>query len=162
MEIPIPNKELVIPEKLKKVEVLGLLEKVTGSISVAFSFEVAVEEIIKNSILKIDDAGWRGIYVEPVKHFCSKCSETHRANNVSVGFDLLVVDVEGDEVDVFNSFSLNYWKPRMLIVELEDLYPIFKNYTKHREQHGNLRARIQDSGYSTVYRNCINTVFVLD
>ena len=56
MKIPIPNKELIIPDKLKKVEVLGLHRKVTGSSPVAFSFTAAVDEILKHSTLEIDDA----------------------------------------------------------------------------------------------------------
>lgn len=56
MKIPIPNKERIIPDKLKKVEVLGLHRKATGSSPAAFSFTPAVEEILKNSTLEIDDA----------------------------------------------------------------------------------------------------------
>lgn len=169
------------------------------------------------------DAGWRGVYVEPVKEYYTKCKKRHEhndvivlnnsvgveekdvllyvagpitttkvsqlemyrdvnwlnnrkqseekctqislesvlsANSIPLNFELLVVDVEGSEVDVFNSFNLSYWKPTMIIVELEDLHPAFVKYTEHREQHKNLRFRILSEGYTEVYRDSINTVFV--
>ena len=39
---------------------------------------------------------------------------------VPKNFDLLVVDVEGKESEIFQTFELNEWKPKMIIVELED------------------------------------------
>jgi len=41
-------------------------------------------------------------------------------NNVPKNFDILIVDVEGNERDVLNSFSINEWKPKMMIIEIED------------------------------------------
>ena len=35
-------------------------------------------------------------------------------------FDILVVDVEGNEEDVLNSFSIEEWRPKMMIIEIED------------------------------------------
>jgi FkbM family methyltransferase len=83
-----------------------------------------------------------------------------KTNGIEPNFDLLVVDVEGSEVDVFNSFSLSAWKPKMLIVELEDRHPTFIKYVEHIEQHKGLRSRISSEGYVEVYRDSINTVFV--
>ena len=37
--------------------------------------------------------------------------------NVPVGFDVLVIDVEGSEEDVMEGFSLDLWKPKMAIVK---------------------------------------------
>src|ERR1700730_3391604 len=41
------------------------------------------------------------------------------------GFEVLVIDVEGGEESVFNSFDLADWRPKMLIVELVDEHPDF-------------------------------------
>ena len=170
------------------------------------------------------DAGWWGVYVEPVAKFYDKCKKRHEHNNItvlnnSVGgeekqielliagpitttrtdqfniyeeigwlknretdkaicsqitlnrvlvennipihFDLLVVDVEGNEGDVIHSFELSKWLPRMLIVELEDKHPSFKKYTEHCKEHANLREYICSQGYTQVYCDSINTVFVV-
>ena len=47
---------------------------------------------------------------------------------VPKGFDVLVVDVEGKEPEVFETFELDEWKPKMLIVELEDEHHSFQKY----------------------------------
>ena len=38
---------------------------------------------------------------------------------VPKGFDVLVVDVEGKEPEVFQTFKMDEWKPKMLIVGLK-------------------------------------------
>lgn len=40
-----------------------------------------------------------------------------QANNVEVGFDLLSVDVEGHEMELFDGFSIEYWRPRLFLLE---------------------------------------------
>ena len=40
-----------------------------------------------------------------------------QANNVEVGFDLLSVDVEGHEMKLFDGFSIEHWKPRLVLLE---------------------------------------------
>lgn len=78
-------------------------------------------------------------------------------NGVKVGFDLLVVDVEGFEKEVFSGFSLQTWFPKMLIVELADTHP---NLNSTRTSDAKLGLEIAQSGYLTVYKDWINTVFV--
>lgn len=73
------------------------------------------------------------------------------------GFDLLVVDVEGSEGDVFAGFDLEAWRPVMLIVELTDMHPIV---AAHREDHARLGLEIADAGYDVVFKNTSNTIFV--
>lgn len=79
---------------------------------------------------------------------------------VEPGFDLLGVDVEGRENDVFDSFDLEYWKPKMMIVELEDEHESFQKYQDHVEVHKTLRNKIHDCGYVEIYKDHINTIFV--
>jgi FkbM family methyltransferase len=75
------------------------------------------------------------------------------------GFELLVVDVEGGEPDVFAGFDITRWKPKMLIVELEDQHPDFIEIASIREPMAQLRRDILDAGYVEVYVDAINTVF---
>ena len=71
--------------------------------------------------------------------------------------DLLVVDVEGYEREVFDGFDLGQARPRMLIVELSDTHP---QLTATRQSDGALLREIAASGYSVVFKDSINTVFV--
>lgn len=72
-------------------------------------------------------------------------------------FDLLVVDVEGHEIEVFSAFDIYYWKPSMIIVEMPDLHPDFPQLEK---PYMKLKRRIETAGYSVIYKDHINTVFV--
>ena len=79
---------------------------------------------------------------------------------VEPGFDILGVDVEGREHDVFDSFDLAKWKPKMMLVELEDEHESFQKYQDHVEVHKTLREKIHSQGYFEIYKDHINTIFV--
>jgi FkbM family methyltransferase len=76
---------------------------------------------------------------------------------IEKGFDLLVIDVEGFESQVFAGFSLELWKPKMLIVELVDTHPDLKSTSAVDAKLG---REIQLSGYVIVFKDSINTVFI--
>ena len=73
--------------------------------------------------------------------------------------DLVVIDVEGAETAVLRGFSLARWRPRMLIIELVHTHPDL-----HAVSAGDahLQRLIEEAGYSVVYKDSINTVFVAD
>jgi hypothetical protein len=75
-------------------------------------------------------------------------------------FDVLVVDVEGKESEVFKTFELDEWTPKMLIVELEDEHESFQKYPELIVEIKELRNFIQKKGYVEIYKDHINTVFV--
>lgn len=77
--------------------------------------------------------------------------------DIAIGFELLIVDVEGHEAAVFEGFSLRRWKPKMLIVELCDDHPDLSDISASDQS---LRSRIEGEGYVVVYRDAANTVFV--
>ena len=80
--------------------------------------------------------------------------------NVDKGFDILCVDVEGQEKDVFDSFNLSYWKPKMMIVELEDNHESFQIYENHVKAQNLLRKEIINNGYTEIYKDRVNTIFI--
>lgn len=80
--------------------------------------------------------------------------------NVPKNFDILVVDVEGNEADVLNSFSISEWKPKMMIIELEDENPNFQKFPDFIEKCKKLRMEILGYGYVEIYRDDINTIFI--
>jgi FkbM family methyltransferase len=78
---------------------------------------------------------------------------------IEPAFDLLVVDVEGSEDAVFDSFSLDDWKPRVLIVELIDYHPSFQSFEAVTRRSSELRERVKRAGYAEFYVDEINTIF---
>ena len=79
---------------------------------------------------------------------------------VPKNFDILVVDVEGKESEVFKTFELDEWTPKMLIVELEDEHESFQKYPELIVEIKELRNFIHKKGYVEIYKDHINTVFV--
>ncbi len=75
------------------------------------------------------------------------------------GFDLLVVDTEGYEEQVFKSFDLSYWTPKVIIVELPDENEHFEDFTEFIKTITKLRSKILSHGYKEIYRDEVNTVF---
>jgi FkbM family methyltransferase len=80
--------------------------------------------------------------------------------NVPFKFDLLVVDVEGREHEVFYSFDLKKWKPKMIIVELVDDHQYFQGNSNILDKVKKLRNFIAEYQYQEIYRDNINTIFV--
>lgn len=82
---------------------------------------------------------------------------------VPKNFDLLVIDVEGREEQIFASFDLEEWMPKMLIVELVDEHLEFQNkFRESVEQSKKLRSYINSKNYCEIYKDYINTVFILN
>lgn len=70
--------------------------------------------------------------------------------------DVLVVDVEGFERDVFTGFDWAH-QPKLLIVELCETHPDLRTT---RASDAQLMQEIAHQGYEIAYKDSINTVFV--
>lgn len=71
-------------------------------------------------------------------------------------FDLLVIDVEGSELDVLRCFNINHWQPKMMIIETHEEYS---------ERSLNWKGRVIGTmldffGYLKVYADTINSIYV--
>lgn len=78
-------------------------------------------------------------------------------NRVNVDVDLLIVDVEGAESEVFSSFDSILVKPRMLIVELAHLHPDLRVGAQKSYE---LFLKLLRFGYQVVYMDAINTILI--
>jgi len=72
-------------------------------------------------------------------------------------FDLLVIDVEGCEADVLAGFSLDKYRPSMIIIELVDTHPDLYS-TKASDYLS--RCSIESEGYKLMFKDPINSVFI--
>ena len=81
------------------------------------------------------------------------------SNSIPIGFDVLIVDVEGFEAEVFSGFNLSKWKPKMIIVELVNTHPDLETT---RSSDARLQVVVSSAGYQVAYKDLINTVFVSD
>ena len=88
---------------------------------------------------------------------CSTLNGLLDSHGIQPGFDVLVVDVEGFESDVFLGFDVAKWMPRLMIVELTDSHAELRS---RAVDDAHLQDSILDSGYSIVFKDMANTVFV--
>lgn len=81
-------------------------------------------------------------------------------NQVSiVELDLLIVDCEGMEPEVLFEFAQLPVKPKVLICEIQDFHP---DLNSRRSDYQKLSAEILRSGYSIIYKDFINTIYLKD
>ncbi len=119
-----------------------------------FSTGSADEMAINTANAWIDPAGVAEIEVRQVR-----LDTTLRQAAVEPGFDLLVVDVDGMEEPVFESFALEHWRPRHMIVELLDHSLAAVGHERTTASSARVRAAIHRCGYEEIYRDQGNTVF---
>lgn len=77
--------------------------------------------------------------------------------NILTGFDLLVIDVEGSEREVLEGFSLQFFRPKMVIIELHEglgTMPYQKGYQTPWVDNYMM-------GYEKIYSDKINSIYVL-
>ena len=78
------------------------------------------------------------------------------ANPAGKPVDVLIVDVEGAEKAVFQGFSIDRWRPNMIIAELSHTDPELHDICWNDAV---LQQDIVAAGYFVVYKDRINTVF---
>ena len=171
------------------------------------------------------DAGWAGLYVEPIEEFAEKCRARHSGNSrvsvlncaasdaagaaqiflgdtlttlvgdqvadyakidwaknlhrgesreikterldvlleeakAPIGFDVLVVDVEGAEEKVINGFDIARWRPKVILIELEDEHPDFRENTRVVNSVTAIRQKIELAGYTLYFKDHINSMYL--
>ena len=171
----------------------------------------------------LSDAGWGGLYVEPIEEFAEKCRRRHAGNprvhvintaasdeagraeifvgdtltsligeqvadyekidwakglhrgesreittdrldtilsdgSVPVSFDVLVVDVEGAEEKVMLGFDVARWRPKVILIELEDEHPDFRDNVRVVSAVSSIREHLRAAGYSVYFKDHINSL----
>ena len=70
-------------------------------------------------------------------------------------FDLLVIDVDFGEIEVLSGFYIDYWKPKLVIIELheESQHPLSEDVRQFAMPY------FAAAGYEKIYKDGINTIF---
>lgn len=89
-----------------------------------------------------------------------RLDEIFSKHDIPKNFDLLVVDVEGHEQQVFDSFSIIEYRPKMIIVELSDVCSLFDSYPEMQNSHYAVRTLLIQQGYKEIYVDPINTILI--
>lgn len=81
------------------------------------------------------------------------------ANDVPHDLDLMVIDVEGGEEKITDSLLASHWRPKVLVVELNDLHPDFSEFPELQASSGRVRQSLVAAGYAQYYADEINSIF---
>lgn len=136
--------------------------------NISIGLDEGIQKIYSNGILSSLDQDYAEIGVTKFNYpdykeelcFQLRMDTFLKKYNVPYDFDLLVVDVEGKEHEVFYSLDFNKWKPKMLIIELVDDHEYFQDKTNVINEAKKLRNFIQMHNYNEIYRDDINTIFI--
>lgn len=82
--------------------------------------------------------------------------EVLETNKVNVGFEVLVIDTEGTEYDVLKTFGIEYWLPKMCIVEVHENHPL--NLGRNIKE---INLYFEQAGYNKIYSDEINNIYTL-
>ncbi len=78
-------------------------------------------------------------------------------NSIKPHFELMSIDVEGYELNVLKGFDIDFWKPKMVIIELHDQnYDYVDTWSKMNE----IVDYMEKAEYRIVYKDFTNTVYV--
>jgi FkbM family methyltransferase len=97
---------------------------------------------------------------EPRHVSINTLSSILKSINFPLKFDILVVDVEGFEEQVFKGISLSEFDITMIIVELVDNHPDFAPHSELQASSRRVRKHITKAGYAPIFSDNVNTVFL--
>ena len=157
---PIPAYADLCREKYKGNSKVTIVESaasnVNGSTTILVSGPLStMNGELANEYTKLDwaknEVGDKSIHVQ-----AQTLDSILKENDVPTDFEVLVVDVEGFETEVFEGFDIDFWKPKMIIVELTDFHPTLE---LGKDAHFHLSEKISAYGYVIIFKDSINTIF---
>lgn len=82
-----------------------------------------------------------------------------KENSISPDFDVFVLDVEGYEEEVLKGFSLDYYKPKIIVIEIPDEHPDFINNSNFINKCKRIRKTL-NSNYKLVLKDIVDNVYI--
>ena len=79
-----------------------------------------------------------------------------QTNQFPKNFDLLVIDVQGAELDVIKGIDLNIWKPQMIIIELHE----DNQYDSLKTNNKEIIEILERGNYKKIFKDENNSIFV--
>jgi FkbM family methyltransferase len=159
---PIPAFAEVCRERYANNPRIKICEAAAGEENTAIEINIAGELTTTNRdvLHAYSSIDWAKSSVENVRRITvpqRKLDDILEGVAAPSPIDILIVDVEGAEASVFAGFTIGKWRPKMMIVELAHTHP---DLHKVSAKDIDIQRMIESNGYSVVYKDMINTVFV--
>lgn len=81
-------------------------------------------------------------------------------NNINKNFDLFVLDVEGFEENVLKGFSVEMYKPKIIVIEIADQHESFIHNSALMQKFKRLRDYFKLHGYSLLVNDIVDNVYI--
>jgi FkbM family methyltransferase len=106
----------------------------------------------------VDKQAWGMEYNRDESILCPVCTldTALPAHNITPGFEVLSIDVEGAELEVLSGFDLTLWRPQLVILETCKHHPT-DSYRFHSAAIENVMVV---GGYREIYADHINSIFI--
>ena len=75
-------------------------------------------------------------------------------------FDLLVMDTESTELAILKAFNIDFYKPKMVIIEMHEVSPTWAVVESVVSDNKEINKYFADHQYDKIYSDDINTIFV--
>ena len=82
-----------------------------------------------------------------------------KKENVTENFDVLVLDVEGFEENVLKGFSIDKYKPKIVVIEIPDQHPDFVNNNSLITRFRRLREYFEKN-YTFIVNDIVDNVYI--
>jgi FkbM family methyltransferase len=82
-----------------------------------------------------------------------------KENSISPDFDVFILDVEGYEEEVLKGFSLDYYKPKIIVIEIPDEHPDFISNSNFINKCKRIRKTL-NSNYKLVLKDIVDNVYI--
>lgn len=99
----------------------------------------------------------RGSYKTSIK--IEKLDVLLKENNIPPDFDVFILDVEGYEEEVLKGFSLDYYKPKIIVIEIPDEHPDFISNSNFINKCKRIR-NILNSNYKLFLKDIVDNVYI--
>lgn len=99
----------------------------------------------------------RNSYTTHIK--IKKLDSLLKDNKIEPNFDVFILDVEGYEEEVLKGFSLDYYKPKMVVIEIPDRHPDFIHNQNFLEKCSRIR-RVLNTNYKLVMQDIVDNVYI--
>lgn len=147
--------------KFKNIEVLNLAAGNKQGARVIYTGKHAVSTLSQDFKNRITNTNYgRSLYTKTescsVVVLDSVLLEHQGYNNPFKTFDVLSIDVEGYELEVLEGFSINLWKPKMVIIEAHELHKGEDRPILYPE----INKYFSKARYNKIYSDEINNIYV--
>ena len=78
---------------------------------------------------------------------CKTLDHVLEEYNIEKNFDFLSIDIEGHEMELFDGFSLDYWTPKLILLE---------DHVVNHEKHNHMK----NNNYQLIFRTGLNSWYV--